>query len=89
MHNRYVKSTSAKVLNDISVILKEYVNAIFSIEGYLNSSLPIIFNKILSGKIADVVKVHLVDKVIDTSRLETTGVGEVKPLDINKTKESR
>ncbi len=84
-----IKAESTGVILDIIKILQEYPNARFSIEGHTDSVGSEITNQKLSTKRALAVKNFLVGQGIDTSRLESIGYGEKKPIATNMYKEGR
>jgi outer membrane protein OmpA-like peptidoglycan-associated protein len=61
----------------------------FSIEGHTDSQGTKGINKPLSEKRAEAVKNWLEGKGIEPSRLKTTGFGDTKPIDSNKSAEGR
>ena len=79
------KSQSFPVLQSIADILREYPNSNFMIEGHTDSDGTNLLNQTLSENRAAAVKNYLIEKGIATERLKSTGFGETKPLDTNKT----
>ena len=77
------------VLVSIAAILKEYPTAKFSIEGHTDNSGKAAANQKLSEERAAAVKKYLVDNGIATDRLTSSGFGQTKPMDSNKTKEGK
>jgi outer membrane protein OmpA-like peptidoglycan-associated protein len=55
------------------------------IEGHTDSDGSNLLNQTLSENRAAAVKNYLIEKGISTERLRSTGFGETKPLDTNKT----
>ncbi|MDP5158178.1 MAG: OmpA family protein [Flaviramulus sp.] len=84
-----IKEQSAKVLADIIVILKEYPNAKFTVEGHTDSVGSETLNQRLSDSRANSVKEYLIENGIDAFRLSALGYGESKPIDTNNTKTGR
>jgi outer membrane protein OmpA-like peptidoglycan-associated protein len=84
-----IKKQSAEVLNDIVGILKEYSNAKFTIDGHTDSVGSAKLNKTLSSSRASSVMTYLVSNGIAADRLTSSGFGEEKPLDSNKTRAGR
>ena len=74
------------VLQSITAILKEYPSSNFSIEGHTDSDGKDAANQKLSEDRAGAVKNYLVENGIAASRLASSGYGESKPIDTNKTK---
>ncbi len=74
------------VLQAIVSILKEYPHSKFSIEGHTDTDGREASNQILSENRAAAVKNYLIENGIDSSRLSSTGFGQSKPIDTNKTK---
>src|SRR5690606_18843627 len=83
------KSTFQKqtypVLQAITSILKEYPDSKFSIEGHTDSDGSDALNQKLSEDRAGAVKNYLIENGIDASRLSSSGYGESRPIDTNKT----
>lgn len=79
------KKQSYTVLKSIADILKEYPNSNFMIEGHTDSDGSNALNQSLSENRAAAVKNYLIENGIDASRLRSTGYGETKPIDSNKT----
>ncbi len=73
------------VLQAITSILKEYPDSKFSIEGHTDSDGSDALNQKLSEERAAAVKNYLVENGIDASRLSSSGYGESRPIDTNKT----
>ena len=83
------KSTFQKqtmpVLEAIAAILKEYPSSKFSIEGHTDSDGKDEMNQKLSASRADAVKAYLLENGIAADSLTSSGFGESKPIDTNKT----
>jgi outer membrane protein OmpA-like peptidoglycan-associated protein len=79
------KNQSYTVLQSIGDILKEYPNSNFMIEGHTDSDGSNQLNQTLSENRAAAVKNYLIEKGIAAERLKSTGFGETKPIDTNKT----
>ena len=79
------KTQSYTVLQSIADILKEYPNSNFMVEGHTDSDGSNQLNQTLSENRAAAVKNYLIEKGISTERLKSTGFGETKPIDTNKT----
>lgn len=79
------KPETMPVLEAINAILKEYPTSRFSIEGHTDSDGSNALNQTLSENRAAAVKNFLIENGIESSRLRSTGFGETKPIDTNKT----
>ncbi len=77
------------VLVSITGILKEYPSAKFSIEGHTDNVGNAAKNLKLSQERAAAVVTYLTTNGIDASRLTSSGYGQTKPIDNNKTKEGK
>ncbi len=73
-------------LDAIKEILKNYPNAVFSVEGHTDSDGSNAYNQKLSEDRANAVKTALVTRGIKADNLSTVGFGETKPVATNKTK---
>lgn len=73
------------VLESITLILKEYPDAKFSIEGHTDSDGSAESNLLLSQNRANAVKLFLVKSGVSSTRLSAVGHGESKPIASNKT----
>lgn len=79
------KQETFAVLQSITAILKEYPTSRFSIEGHTDSDGSDAFNQKLSEDRAAAVKNYLLENGIQAERLSSSGFGESKPIDTNKT----
>ena len=85
-----IKGESYKTLAEIGQLLADDPALKLSIEGHTDSDGEVAYNLDLSDRRAASVKAYLVDKYqIDSSRLETKGFGEDKPIDANTTLEGK
>lgn len=84
-----IKPESMGVINEIAKLLKDHPDINFTIEGHTDSDGDEIFNQTLSENRAKAVKDVLVSLGIDSSRLETKGFGESKPVNGNSTPEEK
>lgn len=84
-----IKPESMGTLNEISKLMKEHSDIRFSIEGHTDSDGDEKFNKTLSEKRAESVKQTLMEFGVDESRLESKGLGESVPVDVNSTPEGK
>ena len=79
------KQETFAVLQSITAILKEFPSSKFSIEGHTDSDGKDAMNQKLSEDRAGAVKNYLIENGIAADRLTSTGYGESKPIDTNKT----
>ncbi len=79
------KQETFPVLQSITAILKEFPASKFSIEGHTDSDGADAMNQKLSEDRAGAVKDYLIENGIAADRLTSTGFGESKPIDSNKT----
>lgn len=79
------KAETFPVLQNIAAILKIYPTAKFMIEGHTDSDGSNALNQTLSENRAAAVKNYLIENGIAAERLRSTGFGETKPIDTNKT----
>ena len=79
------KQETYAVLQSITAILKEYPTTRFSIEGHTDSDGKDAMNQKLSEDRAAAVKNYLLENGISSERLSSSGFGEGKPIDTNKT----
>ena len=79
------KQETYPVLMSITAILKEFPSSKFSIEGHTDSDGKDAMNQTLSEERAGAVRMYLIENGIATDRLTSTGFGESKPIDTNKT----
>ena len=84
-----IKPESFGVLNEVSKMMKEHQNLIFSIEGHTDSDGAEDYNLELSAKRAAAVKTALQEMGIAKDRLKTEGKGESVPVSDNNTPEGK
>lgn len=84
-----IKGESMGTINDILKLMNEHPDLKFRIEGHTDNDGDENFNQELSENRALSVKEALVGLGIDSSRLETQGFGESKPLNGNSTSEEK
>ena len=72
-------------IESISVLLKQYPTAKFSIEGHTDSDGSDASNQKLSQERADVVRNALIERGMSAENLTAVGYGESKPVASNKT----
>ncbi|MBN2802790.1 MAG: OmpA family protein [Deltaproteobacteria bacterium] len=72
---------SYEVLDDVVDVLKNYPQIkLISVEGHTDTKGKAAYNKKLSAKRAKAVKDYLVKNGIESTRIESVGVGEERPL---------
>lgn len=77
-----IKPESFELLDEVADIIKDHPElAKIRIEGHTDSRGSAAYNKDLSQKRADSVRMYMQNKGVDASRLESIGFGEEKPLD--------
>ena len=79
------KQETYPVLVSITSILKEFPSSKFSIEGHTDGDGKDSMNQTLSEERAGAVKAYLIENGIAADRLASSGYGESKPIDTNKT----
>lgn len=84
-----IKPHSTPTLEEITSMLKEHADLKLAIEGHTDNVGDAAANQSLSEKRAAAVKAYLVGKGIDSSRLESRGLGATKPKTGNDTAEGR
>jgi len=84
-----IKPEFQPVLDEAAAILAKHANVSVVIEGHTDSIGTEAYNQKLSERRADSVKKYLVGKGIASSRLETVGYGELRPIASNDTAEGR
>jgi len=77
------------ILDPIAETLMTYPGTDAMIKGHTDSSGPEEFNQKLSEDRAMAVSAYLMDKGIDSSRIESVGVGSSEPIDDNDTKDGK
>ena len=83
------KSGVRPKLDAIYEIMVQFPKANFTIEGHTDSQGAAAYNLSLSQKRADAVRLYLIEKGLDASRLTSFGYGEENPIDTNKTSKGR
>ena len=76
-------------LLDVVRQLTDNPNITVDIEGYTDSTGPTTYNLELSRRRAEAVRRFLVEKGIDLHRVQTIGLGAVRPVAANNTKQGR
>ena len=84
-----LKPESMGVLNEIAVLMKEHSDLKFSIEGHTDSDGEDTHNVQLSEQRAIAVKEALAELGIDSSRMQTKGMGEAVPVSDNTSPEGK
>ena len=77
--------SSYHILDSVAQVLKDYPDIRIRIEGHTDSDGPDSYNMKLSNKRAASVLKYLTEHGVSTSRLESIGYGETRPLDTNRT----
>jgi len=77
------------LLDTITTSLMAYPQTNVMIKGNADITGPEEFNQKLSEERAMAVSTYLIDKGVDSSRIETMGVGSTNPINDNKTQEGR
>jgi OmpA-OmpF porin, OOP family len=85
-----LRPESTPTLNEIGEMLRQNPDLRLRIEGHTDSAGGAEANQQLSERRAASVRQHLVERFgIDTSRLESVGIGQDNPVDSNDTPEGR
>jgi outer membrane protein OmpA-like peptidoglycan-associated protein len=84
-----LKPESMGVINEIANMMKAHQDLRLRVEGHTDSDGEKDFNQTLSEKRAAAVKDALVQAGVDSSRLQTKGFGESKPVSDNTSPEGR
>lgn len=88
--NKATLSATAKAnLDKLVPVLNNYENTNIVIYGYTDSTGKVEYNQALSAKRASSVKSYLGAKGIDSTRIETKGLGVNDPIASNETAEGR
>ncbi len=84
-----LRPESMGVINEITTLMKEHPEIIFSVEGHTDSDGDEPFNQTLSEQRATTVVNKLMEMGIDAGRMTSKGWGESKPVDSNDTPEGK
>lgn len=84
-----LKADSYPELNRIVTLMKEKPGMTVEIAGHADATGPDAYNMTLSEWRAKAVSKYLIEKGIDSGRINTTFFGETKPIESNDTKEGR
>ena len=83
------RETVFEILDQVSGVLKSYPGIKVNIEGHTDSVGPADYNLRLSDARANSVREALIERGVDSSRLEAIGYGESKPIASNRTRKGR
>ena len=84
-----LQASFGKIINSISLVLKEFDETAIEITGYTDSTGSLAFNQTLSEQRADSVKYALQTGGIASGRIHSSGKGPRFPLASNNTAEGR
>jgi outer membrane protein OmpA-like peptidoglycan-associated protein len=84
-----IRTESYPTLDNVANIMKEYTNTIFLIEGHTDDRGRDAYNLNLSDQRAASVRNYLTQRGISSSRLQSKGFGESRPVASNKTAAGR
>jgi uncharacterized repeat protein (TIGR01451 family)/MYXO-CTERM domain-containing protein len=84
-----IQKRSFRMLDQVAMVLKAHTELKIEIEGHTDDRGSNASNLKLSQGRADSVKNYLLKKGVDASRLSSTGYGEDRPIDTNKTAKGR
>ncbi|MBL9102551.1 MAG: OmpA family protein [Myxococcales bacterium] len=84
-----IQKKSQKTLDATVAVLKEFPSVRIEISGHTDDVGNDEFNLDLSRRRAESVKTYLVDKGVESSRVETVGYGRTKPIAEGKTAKAR
>lgn len=84
-----LKNASKLTLNNVVIIMQNFPNEKFRIEGHSDNTFTSEFNQTLSENRAKNVRDYLIKNGVDASRLSARGFGEEKPIASNETSEGR
>ncbi|MEF1210950.1 OmpA family protein [Vibrio alginolyticus] len=89
LNSTTLKPGSAAKLDNLVAFLNEHPQANVEVVGYTDTSGPAAYNLKVSEKRAESVANALVEKGIDSSRIQARGEGENNPIASNDTREGR
>jgi len=89
LNSTTLKPEGAAKLDDLVALLNEYPQANVEVIGYTDTSGSAAYNLKISEKRADSVANALIEKGIDSSRIQVRGEGENNPIASNDTREGR
>lgn len=84
-----IKEADQEKLKTLKNLLDRYANTTITVEGHASSDGSSAYNQKLSEERAAAVKAYLVGLGLDSSRIETIGYGETKPVESNNTAKGR
>jgi len=84
-----IRTESYSTLDNVANIMKEYTNTVFLIEGHTDDRGRDAYNLNLSDQRAASVLSYLTQRGISSSRLQSKGFGEARPVASNKTAAGR
>ncbi len=84
-----IRKSSNKALNEVAETLKTHASVRLEITGHTDDQGKPEMNLALSAQRANAVKIYLVAKGVDGSRIITKGAGSEQPIADNKTKAGR
>ena len=89
-HNRWdISPQSYPLMDEVAQALKDNPTIRVHVEGHTDSRGKDRYNLKLSQRRTDSVVRYLVDRGIESSRLQATGYGETRPIDDNRTRAGR
>jgi OOP family OmpA-OmpF porin len=80
---------SYPLLDDVVEILREHTAITIRVEGHTDSRGRDSYNKKLSDQRAGSVRIYLIERGIESSRIDSIGFGEERPIDDNSTEAGR
>lgn len=84
-----ILSQSYPLLNEVATILNENANIEIRIEGHTDSRGSDSYNKKLSDRRAASVRTYLMQQGVSSSRMQSVGYGEERPIEDNSTEAGR
>jgi outer membrane protein OmpA-like peptidoglycan-associated protein len=89
INSSYLTEKAKIALQEFVNLAKEHPQALIQVDGHTDATGTADYNQWLSEKRAVSVKSHLETLGVSASRIETRGLGQVKPVASNQTKEGR
>ncbi len=84
-----ILAQSFPLLDDVVEILREHTAITIRVEGHTDSRGRDSYNKKLSDQRAGSVRLYLIERGIEPSRIDSIGYGEERPIDDNSTEAGR
>jgi len=84
-----IKASFYPVLDSVALVVDEYDKTIIDVVGHTDSTGSQQYNQALSERRADSVARYLISQKVDRVRIETFGMGELRPIASNATAEGR